>query len=240
MTLEEAKKLYFDNGCNTYTMYHNCDLEEYSEFNKAVTPEKLVEFELEYLPLAFDEIYEKKAKSGYVFLRIAKILERRNAAYSKYALRLVEVFEECPFTLDDQALMVAEWMLGINSQRLIFSGMAILQFYDDYADRIKASLNKYLSLQFSSEVVTMFDMKPYPASKLNERVEALGKASMEVYEYVKSSKLDEDYSELQKKTSEFKADEVKDRRKMILIMWAAILGTALVIGLLSWLVYLIV
>ena len=239
MTLEEAKKLYFDNGCNTYTMCHNCDLDEYMEFSKVVTLENMVEFELEYLPLAFDEIYEKKAKSGYAFLRIATILERRNSAYSKYALRLVEVFEECPFTLDDQALMVAEWMLGINKKRLLHSGMAILQFYDDYADRIKASLGKYLSLQFSSDVVTMFDMKPYPAEKLNERVEALGKASIEVYEYVKSSRLDEDYRELQKKTSELKVNDVKNRRKMILILWLSILGTALFIGLLSWLVYIL-
>ena len=239
MTLEEAKKIYFDNACSSYVMFHNCDMETVKEFNKVVTPEVLIEFDLEYLPLAFDEIYSKKAQAGYIFLRIAKILERRNAAYSQYALRLVEVFEECPFALSDQALMAAEWMLGTNTSNKLASGMAILQFYGDYADRIDAALSKYLSLQFSSDVVTMFDMKPYPAEKLNERVESLGKARAGVHDYVKSPKLDEDYRDLQKKMLELNSEDVNGHRKMVLIIWATIIGTALFIGLLSWLVYIL-
>ncbi len=240
MTLEDAKKFYFDNGCSSQNMYFNGGADDYNEFNKVVTPELITEFDLEYLPLAFDEIYEKKSKSGYAFLRILGILERRDLSYSEFAGKLVGVFEECPFALDDQALMVAEWMLGSGRKNLLSSGMAILQFYGDYADRIYAAVSKYMRLQFSSDVVTMFDMKPYPAEKLNMRVEALGEARERVLKYVKSSKLEEDYREMQKKTLELKTSTAKDNKKMTYIIWFTILGTALFIGLLSFLVYMLI
>lgn len=229
MTLEEAKKIYFDYGCSEYAISRD-DNNAANWISKVVTKQQKIQFDKEYMAMELEKIYSDSENGGYHFHHVATILTKRCVEFKDEAVRLVEIYKEAPFNSDIQKLIVAEWMLSPMEKNHFYSGYASLSFYGDFLNELDEATAKYFDLHFEEQenIWTI----PYTPDKLNERVAKLRPAAKNAHDYIASGKHISDYAERERNIEALIKKQGKSSRRLILITMAAIFVTMLIMALL--------